>query len=256
VSVSPQASTVSKFPASVAEKLGCYVYALRDPTSDDEIFYIGKGKGDRVFAHARAATKLVADIPNAKLDRIRQIHDSGAAVTIEIVRHGLTDREAFEVEAALIDILRLDDLLLNLVDGHGKARGRMSASDVLALYAAQRAPLFPSSLHAVLLRIPVLWYPAMAADDLYRATRGWWTMGERAEKAQYAFAVNRGVIREVYKVERWRNPEPGETEPHVAQTRRGFDGEPADQTMDKYRNTSVEHMFSKGSANPVRYINC
>jgi hypothetical protein len=36
----------------VAEKLGYYVYALRDPTRSGAIFYVGKGQGDRVYQHA------------------------------------------------------------------------------------------------------------------------------------------------------------------------------------------------------------
>jgi hypothetical protein len=36
----------------VAEKLGYYVYPLRDPTRTGAIFYVGKGQGDRVYQHA------------------------------------------------------------------------------------------------------------------------------------------------------------------------------------------------------------
>ena len=38
------------FPPGVKEKLLNYVYVYVDP-SNDEIFYVGKGKGDRCFAH-------------------------------------------------------------------------------------------------------------------------------------------------------------------------------------------------------------
>ncbi len=40
------------FPAGVAEKLKTYVYRLIDPRNG-ETFYVGKGQGDRVFAHIR-----------------------------------------------------------------------------------------------------------------------------------------------------------------------------------------------------------
>lgn len=39
-----------KFSDFTAEQLGSYVYRLRDPR-DHETFYVGKGKGNRVFAH-------------------------------------------------------------------------------------------------------------------------------------------------------------------------------------------------------------
>ena len=45
---------VPQFSQKVQEELKCYVYCLVDPR-DRKIFYIGKGVGNRVFAHAYAA---------------------------------------------------------------------------------------------------------------------------------------------------------------------------------------------------------
>ena len=42
--------TINQFPAEVAEKLKTYVYRLIDPRNG-ETFYVGKGKGGRVFSH-------------------------------------------------------------------------------------------------------------------------------------------------------------------------------------------------------------
>ena len=42
-----------EFKQSVKEALAYYVYALVDPR-DHKIFYIGKGKNNRVFQHAAA----------------------------------------------------------------------------------------------------------------------------------------------------------------------------------------------------------
>jgi len=52
----------------------------------------------------------------------------------------------------------------------------------------------------ILFRIPRLWSPEMPAEELYETTQGWWTLGRRRNGADYAFAVNRRVIREVYRI--------------------------------------------------------
>jgi uncharacterized protein len=252
--------TERSFPPEVVEKLAAYVYELRDPV-DGTTFYVGKGRGNRVFAHA--ADALASDdadeTPNAKFERIREIRRRDLDVDVRIVRHGLTDSEAFAVEAALIERLGFDDLLVNLVHGHRRDRGLMSADDVVALYAAAPAPPFDPDLQAVMFRIPALWYPAMDPADLFEATRGWWIMGKRCQVARYAFAVNKGVIREVYEVTRWRTRADGDRDYAKdlgKKTRWGFDGVVAGPEMDRYRHRGVRAMFARGSANPVLYINC
>jgi hypothetical protein len=101
------------FPAGVAERLKTYVYRLIDPRNG-ETFYIGKGRGDRVFAHIRE--QVEADDPSNKLKRIREIHLAGFEVAHVVHRHGMDDKTAFEVEAALIDAY---PGLTNIVGGAG-----------------------------------------------------------------------------------------------------------------------------------------
>src|SRR5690554_5696375 len=87
----------------VAAAIGHYVYALRDPRNN-EVFYVGKGVGDRVHAHVREA---LGAGDAAKLLRIHEIHDAGREVEHNILRSGLaSEDEAFTVEQALIDALR------------------------------------------------------------------------------------------------------------------------------------------------------
>lgn len=50
------------FPPEVVEHLKCYVYRLIDPRNG-ETFYVGKGSGDRVFAHVRGAAEVKDDFP-------------------------------------------------------------------------------------------------------------------------------------------------------------------------------------------------
>lgn len=54
------------FTQKVIEELQSYVYALVDPRND-HIFYIGKGKGNRVFQHAENALQENIDGHNLKL---------------------------------------------------------------------------------------------------------------------------------------------------------------------------------------------
>lgn len=98
---------MNEFPQSVIEKVGHYVYTLADPPSG-KVFYVGKGQGNRVFAHAQEALPIQAQ--RTSWSGIRRIKASGAAVQYMIVRHGMTASAALEVESALIDFIGLSDL--------------------------------------------------------------------------------------------------------------------------------------------------
>ena len=254
---------VESFSPIVTERLGWYVYALVDPR-DGSVFYIGKGIGNRVFAHAAAAADVAAE-PTAKLERIRAIHDSGWEVECFIIRHGIeSERLAYEIEAAVIDTFRLLSpemttdrfQLANAVLGHRHARyGLAHASQVASLYDAPPAPSFDEPV--LLLKIPGLWTPRMTAMELYEATRGWWVIGpRRRERARYACAVNKGVIRAVYRIESWRQRREGDRDwqDDIGKPARwGFDGVPAPE-MQRYVDTSVAYLFKRGDANPVKLV--
>jgi hypothetical protein len=121
------------FPPGVAEKLKTYVYRLIDPRNG-ETFYVGKGQGDRVLAHIRE--QIEEDDPNNKLRRIRDIHLAGFEVAHVVHRHGMDDRAALEVEAALIDAY---PGLTNVAGGFGSDYGAMHAREIIRRYAAEPA---------------------------------------------------------------------------------------------------------------------
>src|SRR4051794_40278972 len=93
------------FSSYVAERLGFYVYVLRDPR-DGSIFYVGKGVENRVFDHANAALATNVDTTvSLKLEVINAIHAAGHVVRTEVLRFGLSSKEAYEVEAVAIQLL-------------------------------------------------------------------------------------------------------------------------------------------------------
>jgi hypothetical protein len=127
---------VESFSPDVSRKLGWYVYRLIDPRNG-ETFYVGKGKGNRVFSHIRAAGGLEGDDLDNKIKRIRQIHNAGFEVAHVIHRHGMDEGTAFEVEAALIDAY---PGLTNIAGGTGSNDfGAMHAKEIVGRYAAEPA---------------------------------------------------------------------------------------------------------------------
>jgi hypothetical protein len=201
------------FEIGVAEKIGYYVYLLIDPRTS-EVFYVGKGVGDRCFAHVQVARRtkagVIGDYP--KLDRIREIEAAGQEVRLDILRHGLEEETAFHVEAATIDALRLDardmGLLTNVVAGRDAEQGRQSVADINALYTAPPVEIAPEH-KAVLIRINNEWFRGISPERLYAVTRASWVIGANRRALggprapDYAFGVYRGVVRAVYKIEAW-----------------------------------------------------
>src|SRR5258706_7895138 len=88
-------SQSNDFPRLVIEKLGYYVYLLRDPKTH-KVFYVGKGTGNQIFAHINSA--ISSPLDSDKLDKIRSIQSKGLQVRHSIIRHGLTEKEALEIE--------------------------------------------------------------------------------------------------------------------------------------------------------------
>lgn len=233
------------FTQSVIEKLGFYVYFLQDPRTE-EIFYVGKGVGNRVFNHLDGA--IETDFETEKLAIIRSIVDSGNAVKHYILRHDLTEPASFEIEASLIDFIGMKNLS-NLQSGHYSGDyGLKTTDEITAIYDAEE---FSTDKDILLININKLYHRKMTDEELYESTRKAWVLGSRKDNAKYAIATYRGLTREVYEIHDWYPIE------RNGKQRWGFTGCLAnDQLRKGLRYKSITSYFPKGAANPIKYINC
>lgn len=188
------------FSEAICKKLGNYVYRLIDPRNG-ETFYVGKGKGNRVFAHVAAALthEKHEDELSTKISRIHDIKRSGLKVVHVIHRHGIPDNAIFEVEAALIDAF---PGLSNIAGGHGSNdRGPMNAVQIIDKF---ELPEIDSSPQHKLVLINVNKFSLSSTDDLYNQVRFSWRINKaRAEKSDYVLAVVRGVAIGAFVADAW-----------------------------------------------------
>lgn len=254
--------SIREFPIGVVEQLDYYVYLLMDP-ENDQVFYIGKGTGNRIFSHINES--IQHETPNDRLDKIRAIHSKGLEVKHVVHRHGLTEKEAFEVEAAMIDLIGLSGITNQVLGYNSDDRGSMNVREIISKYQAEPANI---SEPVMLITVNRFFRREMTSDEIYGITRGKWSLGVRREKAKYVFAVYRGVIREVFEVHHWEPIAIDDTEVNRA----WIDPTSADATVKRinrwqfegkvsaelqyYVGQSTENYQVIGAQNPIRYVNC
>lgn len=233
------------FSPEVVAKLKTYVYRLIDPRNG-ETFYIGKGTGNRVFAHIRA--EIDTDDPSDTLKRIRDILAANFEVAHVIHRHGLDDKTAFEVEAALIDAY---PGLTNAANGAGSNEfGAMHAQEIVKKYQAEPADF---QHRAILINVN----RSATEASLYEATRyAWKISSKKASRAEIVCAVRFGIIVAVFVAEKWL---PALVEHFPGREsfpdRFGFIGTDApDRIRHMYVGKRLPDEFRKqGAANPIKY---
>ena len=198
---------MKEFSPETAEAIGSYVYALLDPrvskSDPRRIFYVGKGAGQRCFAHAVAEVRWErTKEPNPKLQLVREIRQvTCAPPPIELIAHRLSDDESHQLEAALISVLQTDG---NLVAGKYGADYSLSADDIEGQYSN---PLGEAEIgHRILLvslnggkHLPP--FPEIAESDMPRRILKFWPLSERsANQVEYIVGVYQQLTRRVFKV--------------------------------------------------------
>ncbi|MDE6409327.1 MAG: endonuclease [Muribaculaceae bacterium] len=252
-------SMEKSFKQSVIEGLKCYVYALIDPR-DNRIFYVGKGTGNRVYQHAQAA--LVDDSQNLKLSTIREIKGLGLDVKYYIIRHNLTEQEAYLVESSIIDLLTYpafnkENILTNIVSGHHQwNEGIKTDEEINILYDCPK--IEPNPGDRLLLVSQNKSYKQSKATGVYRrasdyeSARKYWKMAAwKAEKIDYILGVFKGIVRIVIKVNSHNFTSIGEHGETYNPPRCVFQGDIIEDSP--YLNTDVSD-YPFGSGGAITYI--
>ena len=182
------------------------------------------------------------------MSRIRQIRLSGFEVAHVIHRHGLEEKVALEVEAALIDAY---PGMTNISGGHGNSRyGVMHAEEIVRRYKAETA-VFEHKVIMIKVNRSAL------ENDLYEATRYAWRLSKaKAKKADYILSVQMGLIVGAFVAMDWieaTSENFPRKEPFV--DRWAFVGHEAPTKIKKLYVGKVIHddYRKKGAANPIKY---
>jgi hypothetical protein len=246
---------MKKLHHSVIEKLQYYVYILIDPR-DKSAFYIWKWTWNRIYAHMNWALKW--DGPSDKTNLIREILFAWLEVDHRVVRHWLTEKEALEVEWALIDFHWKDNLTNKVLWHNSNERWIMTIDEININYNAQSVEIDDS---VILININNLYHFWIWASELYEATRKSWALNpERANKARYAFCHYHWIVREVYELSGWNKCHDLQKLNNVWYkiTNRRFEFTwtiATKEVREKYLHKSIEQYFKPWSQNPIKYVN-
>lgn len=207
-------TNMAEFNPETVQAIGCYVYALIDPRRGNRhpqrFFYVGKGIGQRCFAHAAAEVKWKRGGElNPKLNLIRQIRNAtGAPPPIQILAHRLPDAESHRLEAILIGTLQTD---CNIASGKNAADYNLSVSELEGRYSN---PLRESELGYRVLLVSLNGgedlapFPEIQNKDLPRRVLKYWPLSdENADSVEYIIRVYQQLTRCVFKVD--QNPDCG-----------------------------------------------
>ncbi|MBD0863501.1 GIY-YIG nuclease family protein [Gordonia sp. zg691] len=208
-------------PAEARSALGVYVYALVDPR-DATVFYVGTGRGNRVYHHTGAALAGVAVDPSdiiggiepesvsaATEERIRDIDADGFGVEHWILHHDIDTLEsagavALFVEQVAVDLATVARLgLTNSPAGDSAGTQRFWRAEELVLrFAAPVAPPLPEP--CALVKVDAAARADATAEQIYEWARSAWRAGPHRTVPDLPVLVFADdIIRAVHRVHYW-----------------------------------------------------
>jgi hypothetical protein len=111
---------------------------------------------------------------------------------------------------------------------------------------APTSSLLGSGLRLVAFKINRTFWEGMSDEELYERTRYAWRTNPHLHDPDLAFAVAHGIVRAVYRIDRWE-PTPD--------NRWMFHGDLDEDLIEKWAGVDVSADMGRAT-NPVRYINC
>lgn len=237
----------NKFQQSTIEKIGYYVYALKNPINK-KVFYVGKWKWNRIFQHIHGTLKNSSE-KGEKIETIKKILEKWKEIEHYIIRHWLTEKEAYEVEASIIDFCWFDKLTNKVLWHNTIERGIMNIQEIQINYEAKKANI---TIPVILININKNFYFWISQDELYEAARKSWKVSlKQVNKCKYALSVYKWIVRWVFEITKWKPILNGDNT-----WRYQFIWKIAeDKILNKYLFTDVSVYWWKWSQNPIKYVN-
>ncbi|HOI80672.1 MAG TPA: hypothetical protein PLK59_00045 [Synergistales bacterium] len=271
------------FSREALSALKFYVYTLEDENGN--IFYIGKGSGNRCFSHANLNGKPQfphegETMEDLKAEKIRELREtSGSDPQILIIAHGLEEETAFIIESLLIKLvsIKFPEIIKlgNRVLGH-KPEGFCLLAEELNNRLSN--PVIESDLEERVLLVSLNGgkagdpYPKFCHEEgtIAQRTLGRWSLDERkARKVDLIAGVYKGLIRCVFKVKKKKinghdvseySEEAYVTDKGQNRKRFNFSGERDIEKEEKWALRSIQSgngdtltVFPRGGA--IRYAN-
>lgn len=239
-----------RIPERLNLKLRNYVYFLRDENTH-EIFYVGRGFGDRILHHSNEAK--YGKLESNKISKIKRIWSQGGEIGYYILRSGLDEKTAVEVEAAAIDLLLFKNIKLsNKQRGSGSDQfGLSSLLELIYQYEENIIESIPKDFVAI--NINKKYNKWAKTEEVYEMVRQSWVIDRRrignpeSPNLKYVLAEVRGLIVAVFEVSNWY-----EVEAAGGRKRWAFNGRSADpRVANLYLHRTLRK--KQGAAFPLTY---